>query len=84
MEIGKKIIAEGNSHSQEIFHNLQNMIDDHLGMFMRQIERLLGNSDWLVRKIVKMKIGYKLYIYRRCQFISIAMMQKRIWVAGCT
>ena len=57
---------------------MQNMIDDDLGMSIRQIGRLLGNIDWLVRKIVKVKIGYKSYIHRRCQFISIVMKQKRM------
>ena len=51
----KEIQAPKLLHSQEIVDIVQVMIDDDLGTFIRQIGRLLGNIDWVVRKIGKEK-----------------------------
>ena len=67
-----------NFYSQEITDSMQIMVNDNLGPSIWHIVRLLGSINWVVREIVKEEIGYKLYIHRKCKFISHPVKLKRM------
>ena len=52
-------------YSQEIVDSVQNLIDDDLGTFIRQIWEVAGQYRLvMLRNIVKEEIGHKSYIHR--------------------
>jgi len=63
----------GDCHSEEIVDSVQNIIDNNLGTSIRQIWRLLGNIDWLVRKIGKEEIGHNSQIIHHIHHSLLAM-----------
>jgi hypothetical protein len=56
----------------EIVEKVQEAINDDPGQSMRKLAEEVEVSEWLIRKIIKEDICYRLYSLRRGQFMTAA------------